>query len=63
MRLTLYFLPILAELLISPGNMFIRTDFLQNNSIFLKKCKNGLKMEFCQKVRLLLSIFTDFWAT
>ena len=43
MRLTHFFWPILAEFFIPPGNMFIRTVFLRNNSIFLKKCKNGLK--------------------
>ena len=53
MRLTLYFWPILAEFFISPGNMFIRTVFLRNNSIFLKKCKNGVKNGvFAQNVSL-----------
>ena len=42
-RLTLFFWPILAEFFIPPGNMFIRAVFLRNNSIFLTKCKNGLK--------------------
>jgi hypothetical protein len=51
MRLTLDFWPILAELLIPPGNMFIRTVFLQNNSIVLKKCKNGLKNEVLPKTK------------
>ena len=39
-RLILFFF---AEFFIPPGNMFIRTVFLRNNSIFLKKCKNELK--------------------
>ena len=61
MRLTHFFWPILAEFFIPPGNMFIRTVFLRNNSIFLKKCKNGLKNGVLPKKYLFfLPIFTDF---
>jgi hypothetical protein len=32
-----FFWPILAEFFIPPGNMYIQTFLLRNNSIFLKK--------------------------
>ena len=47
-----------AEFFIPPGNMFIRTVFLRNNSIFLKKCQNGLKFGVLAKTSsTFLSMF------
>ena len=54
-----FFWPILAEFFIPPGNMFIRTVFLRNNSVFfLKKCKNELKNGvLSKKVHLFYPFF------
>jgi hypothetical protein len=53
-----FFWPIFAEFFIPPGNMFIRTFFLRNNSIFLKKSKNAAqKWSFAQKVPRFFAYF------
>ena len=58
-----FFWPILSDFFISPGNMFIWSIFLRMNSIFLKKCKNGLKNRVLpKKSSPFLAIFTYFLA-
>ena len=52
---------IFGEFFIFPGNMFIRTVFLRNNSIFLKKCKNCFKNGVLpQKIPPFFYIFLFF---